>query len=261
MGSGKRSGCSRKQGRMKWGGEKYVALPWGEHSPVGEDKSGERGGGQGAALSLSSVGGAFSPIAHWSVVPFWFGDSEPLFHSALGSLGSHYPCRSFQVRGTGRTACFLWWRRDPSCPLHLPQPNPTSSLEVPVVVLPERLQDDGDDRHEGFHDAELQCSLHRGETRCTPGSRDMPPLPLPAPPQEPAPLFPAHRHSRERSSSQERPALWGEIGTSSRAAESGEQGSQKAAPERQNSPCEWGEVCGLGTDRFQDSAHSAALEN
>lgn len=74
---------------MKWGGEKYGALPWGEHSPIGEDKSGGKGeGGQGAALSLSSVGGAFSLMAHWSV-PFWFGDSEPLFPSALGSLGSH----------------------------------------------------------------------------------------------------------------------------------------------------------------------------
>lgn len=52
-----------------------------------------------------------------------------------------------------------------------PQPHPASSLEVSIVVLPKRLQDDGDNCHEGFHNAELQCGLHRGETPCTMGSR------------------------------------------------------------------------------------------
>ena len=73
-----------------------------------------------------------------------------------------------------------------TCPLHPTQPDPASSLEVPVVVLSERLQDNGDDRHEGFHDAELQRGLHRGRDTVYPGQQGCPTT-LPAAPATPGP--------------------------------------------------------------------------
>lgn len=88
-----------------------------------------------------------------------------LFLGSLGSVWSHYLARA------SRSPHPLRWSRDHPVPFpqEMPssQPPPASSLEVPVVVLPERLQDDGDNRHEGFHNAELKRGLHRGETPCT----------------------------------------------------------------------------------------------
>lgn len=36
-------------------------------------------------------------------------------------------------------------------------------LEVPIVVFVKSLEDDGDQRHNGFHNAELECGLGGGE--------------------------------------------------------------------------------------------------
>lgn len=106
-------------------------------------------------------------MAHRSFVPLLSGGSESLFPSTLGSQCSHYPWSSSLGRLAGHTVM-----EQGSFLSHSPpQPHPASSLEVSIVVLPKRLQDDGDNCHEGFHNAELQCGLHRGETRCPMGSR------------------------------------------------------------------------------------------
>lgn len=128
-----------------------------------------------------------------------------------------------------------------------PQPHPASSLEVSIVVLPKCLQDDGDDCHEGFHNAELQCGLHREETRCTTGRRTSH-SPHPTPPLQ------GQTHTQRREQCWEgkyEPAQG--LQTPVR-----EWGFQKAAPERQPSQSRVGDQRAWGQmgDRIQPTVQS-----
>lgn len=63
----------------------------------------------------------------------------------------------------------------------LPSRPPAALPEVPIMVFPQGLQDDGGDSHDGFHHAELQCGLGHKRAQQREGSpsvhRTCPPHP------------------------------------------------------------------------------------
>lgn len=106
--------------------------------------------------------------------------------------------------GTTLSFSSVVMKQGPLLPPSPSQPNPASSLEVPVVVLPEGLQDDGDDRHEGFHDAELQRGLHgeRHSAAWAAGTSHCPPC---------SSCYPQPRHTTQPLCSQDRDTQEGAV--------------------------------------------------